>query len=75
MKNQKKEEKEDLNKEEISINKGFELMLRKTSNSEDKKKKLNIFEINFEKMFCIFNRRIRFGFVIFGDIKKKSQEN
>lgn len=75
MKNQKEEGRRGLNKKEININKGFELMLRKNSTMEGKKKKQNTFEISFEKMFSFFKRNLHFGFTFFGNIKKNSQEN
>lgn len=74
MKNKKEERGISLNKSEININRGFELMLRKNSTKEENLEKLKTFDIKFGKSIFLWGKEINFGFNIFLDIKANSQE-
>lgn len=58
-----------LNKSDLQINRGFELMLRTTNKGGNKKPKT--FEISFGKMFSIFKREIHFNLNFFLNITQK----
>jgi len=74
MKNKKEGSGDDLNKSEIDINRGFELMLRKNSTKEVSLKSPKTFEIKFGKIISFLKKEIHFEFNIFLDIKANSQE-
>jgi hypothetical protein len=74
MKNKKEERGSGLNKTEVNINRGFELMLRKNSTREENLEKLKTFEIKFGKSIFLLGKEINFGFNIFLDINANSQE-
>lgn len=63
-------ERNDLNKTELRINRGFELMLRKKNRRENTSEP-KTFQISFGKMISLFSREIHFGFDIFFNVKKK----
>jgi len=62
------EEKNKLNKNELQINRGVELLLR---NRRKKSEKPKTFQMKFGKMISLFYREIHFQFELYLDIKKK----
>lgn len=69
MSRKKNNDKNDLNKEELRINRGFELMLRQNSRREVLKPKT--FQFRFEKILSLLDREININFDFIIDIKKK----
>lgn len=57
-----------LNKDELQINRGVELLLRKRRRKPDPPKS---FQVKFGKMIAFFNREIVFHFNFYLDIRKK----
>jgi hypothetical protein len=72
MTNDQEEEKRQINNNDskIHINRGIELMLRR-SNRREKSSEPKSFLIRFGKMLSLFKREIHFQFELFLDIKKK----
>ena len=72
MTNDQEEEKRQINNNDskIDINRGIELMLRR-SNRREKPSEPKSFLLRFGKMLSLFKREIHFQFEIFFDIKKK----
>jgi hypothetical protein len=70
MTNEAEEEKSKLNKPDLHINRGFELMLRNNSRRE-KPSEPKTFQIRFGKMLSLFKQEIHFQFEFFLDMKKK----
>lgn len=66
------EEERQLNKNDSTfhINRGIELMLRR-SNRREKPSKPKTFLVRFGKMLSLFKREIHFQFEVFLDIVKK----
>ena len=62
------DEKRNLNRNELQINRGVELLLRNRRKRETKPK---TFEIKFGKMFSLFQREFHFSLEFQFDIKKK----
>jgi hypothetical protein len=60
--------KSKLNKNELQINRGVELLLR---NRRKKSEKPKTFQMKFGKMISLLRREIHFQFEIHLDIKKK----
>lgn len=57
-----------LNKDELQINRGVELLLRKRRRKQDPPKS---FQVKFGKMIAFFKREIVFHFNFYLDIRKK----
>lgn len=70
MKNDQEEEKGKLNKLDLRVNRGFELMLNK-NNRRDKSSKPKTFQIRFGKMLSLLSREIHIKFDFSFDIIKK----
>lgn len=72
MTNDQEEEKRQINNNDskIHINRGIELMLRR-SNRREKPSEPKSFLLRFGKMLSLFKREIHFQFELFLDIKKK----
>jgi len=68
MTNEAGDEKNKLNKQDLQINRGFELMLRHTSR-EEKPSKPKDYSFHFGKMLSLFSREINFEFSL--NINKK----
>ena len=66
--NDQEGEKNNLNKDELQINRGVELLLRKRRRKEDPPKS---FQVKFGKMISFFKREIVFHFNFYLDIRKK----
>lgn len=62
--------KRNLNKSELRINRGFELMLRQ-HNRREKPSEPKTFQIRFGKMLSLFKREIHIGFEFHFNIKNK----
>ena len=67
MKEDQEEEKKDLNKDKLEINRGFELLLRNRRKKPDKPK---TFQVKFGKLISLWNREIVFHFNVYLDIRK-----
>jgi hypothetical protein len=57
----------DLNKNNLEINRGVELLLR---NKERRNKSTKTFSVKIGKLICLFKREIHIEFEFFIDIKK-----
>ena len=68
MTNDQEDEKRNLNKDELHINRGVELLLRNRRKRESKPK---TFQIKFGKMISLFQREFHFLLEFHFDIKKK----
>lgn len=66
-----KEEKNHLNKSELKLDRGFELMLRKQNSKRREKPLPKTFQITFGKMVSLLSREIRINFDFSIDIKKE----
>ena len=67
MKEDQEEEKKDLNKDKLEINRGVELLLRNRRKAEPPK----TFQVKFGKLIALWNREIIFHFNFYLDIRKK----
>ena len=63
-----KEEKNNLNSNELQINRGVELLLR---NRRKEKSKPKTFQVKFGKMISLFRREFHFFIEFHFDIRKK----
>ena len=68
MTNDQDEGENNLNKDELQINRGVELLLRKRRRKQDPPKS---FQVKFGKMIAFFKREIVFHFNFYLDIRKK----
>lgn len=68
MTNEAEDEKKKLNKPDLQINRGFELMLRHNS-KEEKSSKPKDYSFHFGKMLSLFSREIHIEFSL--NINKK----
>ena len=72
MTNEREDEKSKLNSsEDLHINRGFELMLRKNNRRENPLKP-KTFQIRFGKMLFLFKREIHFQFDFFLNMEKSN---
>ena len=62
------DEKNNLNNDELQINRGVELLLRKRRRKQDPPKS---FQVKFGKMIAFFKREIIIHFNFYLDIRKK----
>jgi len=68
MTNDQEDEKNNLNNDELQINRGVELLLRKRRRKTDPPKS---FQVKFGKMISFFKREIILHFNFYLDIRKK----
>ena len=68
MTNDQEDEKNNLNNDELQINRGVELLLRKRRRKADPPKS---FQVKFGKMISFFKREIILHFNFYLDIRKK----
>jgi len=68
MTNDQDDGENNLNKDELQINRGVELLLRKRRRKQDPPKS---FQVKFGKMIAFFKREIVFHFNFYLDIRKK----
>ena len=68
MTSDQEDEKNNLNNDELQINRGVELLLRKRRRKQDPPKS---FQVKFGKMIAFFKREIVFHFNFYLDIRKK----
>jgi hypothetical protein len=62
--------KKNLNRSDLRINRGFELMIRQ-HNRREKPSEPKSFKVRFGKMISLLKREIHFNFELSLDIKKK----
>ncbi len=70
MKEDREGKRNDLNKTELRVNRGFELMLRQNNRREEPSQP-KTFQIRFGKMISLFSREMHFNFDFSFNIKKK----
>ena len=68
---EKEEERKHLNKSELKLDRGFELMLRKQNSKRREKPLPKTFQITFGKMVSLLSREIHLNFDFSINIKKK----
>ena len=70
MKKEREEERNEINKSEPTINRGFELMLRHNSGGEESSNP-KTFQFSFGKMLSLFQREMHFQLDFFFNMRKK----
>lgn len=70
MKKEREEERNEINKSEPTINRGFELMLRHNSGGEEPSDPKTV-QFSFGKMLSLFQREMHFQLDFFFNMKKK----
>ena len=71
MTNEREDERKHLNKSELKLDRGFELMLRKQNSKRREKPLPKTFQITLGKMVSLLSREIHLNFDFSIDIKKK----